>query len=219
MKYISIITLASILILASCGKKEETQNTNQTQQQTTNNGEAPQQTTNNGQTPQQQTNNNVQTPPQQTNNGEAPNGQAPQTTNQTSKDTTKKDVKKSEDKKSETNENNKSDADKKNNTNNIQDSKINPTDNGDLKQSDIDFASIYAKKCAKCHGKNGHGKPDGAPNLTADSVRSKSDAQLLTILKNGIKAKNPEDDDMPAWKGKLSEDELQAAIKYIRSIP
>ena len=86
-------------------------------------------------------------------------------------------------------------------------------------RDDIDFAPIYAKKCAKCHGRDGHGKSDGAPSLTVDSTRSKSDSKLFQILSKGVKNPDPDGDDMPSWKGKLTDDEINAGVKYIRSIP
>lgn len=193
MKYQIILAIATLFLIASCGKKEEPQNTSQQQMQ---------QTTNNGQ---------QQTTPQQTTTQTDPGN--------TKKDSVKSDVKKTDDKKTD---------DKKADDKKTDDKKQDPKTTADnqtttkpveTKQNDIDFAPIYAKKCAKCHGKDGHGKPDGAPNFTADSIRSKSDSKLLQIINNGVKNPDPDGDDMPAWKGKLSDDEIHAALKYIRNIP
>ena len=159
---------------------------------------------------------NQQQPQQQT------TGNQIQATDQTNikKDSVKSDPKKTDDKKTD----DKKTDDKKTVADNKQDPKTTAdnqtvTKTDDKKQNDDDFAAIYAKKCAKCHGKDGHGKPDGAPNLTADSVRSKSDKKLFSLISNGVKNPDPDGDDMPAWKGKLSDDEINAAIKYIRNIP
>lgn len=189
MKYYLITILSLSIFLASCGKKEDVQ-TSMKQQQ-------PQQT--------QQTNTTGQ--PQQT---------TQQTTQQTPANLTKdpKDVKKTDDNAS----------DKQKTEINKQDPKpvsMDPLSGNVIKKSkdDIDFSIIFSKKCAKCHGRDGHGKSDGAPNLTADSTRSKSDSKLFQILSNGVKNPDPDGDDMPAWKGKLTEDEINAGIKYIRNLP
>ena len=134
---------------------------------------------------------------------------------QTQQQTTQQDVKKTEETKSD---NNTTDAGKKQEPKPVTMDPI----TGEVKkiqQNDIDFAVIYTKKCAKCHGRDGHGKPDGAPSLTAESTRSKSDNKLFQIISKGVKNPDPNEDDMPAWKGKLSDDEINAGIKYIRNIP
>jgi len=83
--------------------------------------------------------------------------------------------------------------------------------------SEIDFAPIFAKKCAKCHGKDLKGKKDGGPNLTADSVQNAPDSKLFKIISNGVKADNEDDEDMPSFKKKFSEEEINAAIKFIKA--
>jgi cytochrome c5 len=84
--------------------------------------------------------------------------------------------------------------------------------------SDIDFAPIFAKRCAKCHGKDAKGKDDGGPDLTTSKTKNKSDKNLYNIISNGVKADNEEDEDMPAFKGKLSDDEINAAVKYVKGL-
>ncbi len=83
--------------------------------------------------------------------------------------------------------------------------------------SDIDFAPIFQKRCMKCHGKDGKGKIDNAPDFTSSKTKNKSEAQLVKIITNGVKADNPDDDDMPSFKGKLTDDEIKAAAKYVKS--
>lgn len=83
--------------------------------------------------------------------------------------------------------------------------------------SDIDFAPIFAKRCAKCHGKDLKGKKDGGPNLTADSVQNAPDSKLFNIISNGVKADNEDDEDMPSFKRRFSEEEIHAAIKFIKA--
>jgi cytochrome c5 len=196
MKYQFILILTAAILLASCGKKDDTQTTSQQQSTTSGNQQQTQQQSNQTQ--------------QQTN-------QTKKDTSGTNPDVKKTDVKKTDDKKSDVDK--KPDSDLKQGPIAIDNNQKIGNPDGSVTQNDIDFAPIYSKKCAKCHGKNGHGKPDGAPNLTADSVRSKSDSKLLKIISSGVKNPDPDGDDMPAWKGKLSDEEINAAIKYIKNIP
>lgn len=87
----------------------------------------------------------------------------------------------------------------------------------DGQSSDIDFATIFAKKCAKCHGKDGRGKSENAPDFTSAKFKQKSDKELYKAITGGIKSDDPDGDDMPSWKGKLTEAEIQAAIKFVKS--
>ncbi|MGA2668844.1 MAG: c-type cytochrome [Ignavibacteria bacterium] len=83
--------------------------------------------------------------------------------------------------------------------------------------SDIDFAPIYAKKCAKCHSKDGRGKSENAPDFTSAKFKQKTDKELYKAITGGIKSDDPDGDDMPSWKGKLTEDEIRASIKFVKS--
>ncbi len=80
-------------------------------------------------------------------------------------------------------------------------------------------AKIYAEKCSVCHGPNGKGDgPGGAalnpkPRDHTDGkyMNSRTDEQLLTVIHNGKGA-------MPAWKGVLTEDQMHAVLKHVRSL-
>ena len=92
-------------------------------------------------------------------------------------------------------------------------------DSSDKKlSSDIDFAPIFAKKCAKCHGKDGKGKSSNAPDFTSAKFKQKTDKELFKAITNGIKSDDPDGDDMPSWKGKLSDEEIKAAIKFVKGL-
>jgi cytochrome c553 len=151
-----------------------------------------------------------------------PPGSVPQTMQQ-QKDVSANDegTKKTDDKNTDTKKSNtdKTVQNQKDSINKLTTSTGSNPDGTPNKVNDIDFSVLFSKKCAKCHGRDGHGKPNGAPNLTSDNIRSKSDKQLFNSISNGIKNDDPDGDDMPAWKGKLTDDEINAAIKYIRSIP
>lgn len=80
--------------------------------------------------------------------------------------------------------------------------------------------AIYEKLCLTCHGLQGKGDgPTGkvlippATDLTSAATNKKSDADLLKIIRDG---KPPTA--MPAWKGQLSEQEIQEVLAYIRSL-
>ncbi len=68
-----------------------------------------------------------------------------------------------------------------------------------------DAAATYKAKCAACHGADGKKKGD----LTA--VKG-SDADVARTIADGIPAKK-----MPAYKGKLSDEEIQGVAKYVKN--
>jgi mono/diheme cytochrome c family protein len=79
-----------------------------------------------------------------------------------------------------------------------------------------DAAAVYKAKCAMCHGPDGKGDtPTGkamkVASLVSDEVQKKTDAQLIDSTTNG---KNK----MPAFKGKLTDDQIKDLIKYIRGL-
>jgi mono/diheme cytochrome c family protein len=79
--------------------------------------------------------------------------------------------------------------------------------------SQIDAAGLYvAQKCAGCHGLDGKGKIKGARDFTDAAWQKKeSDAELARQIRNGEPPK------MPAYKDKLSEEEIKALVAYIRT--
>ncbi|MDQ6786710.1 MAG: cytochrome c [Acidobacteriota bacterium] len=78
---------------------------------------------------------------------------------------------------------------------------------------------IYSEKCVKCHKEDGTGGAvvfdDGtkikAPNLTTDRQKTKPDSDYIGTIEKGAK-----EDGMPAFKGKISDDEIKNLVKYIR---
>ena len=80
---------------------------------------------------------------------------------------------------------------------------------------------LYAKKCSTCHGDDGKGKLSMSKmfkvkledlDLTSSEAVKKSDADLIKIVAGGK-------DKMPAFKGKLKDEEIADAIAYIRTLP
>ena len=79
-----------------------------------------------------------------------------------------------------------------------------------------DGAAIFKAKCAMCHGPNGDAssgmaKSMGLKALSSPEVQKMSDADLTALVTNG-KGK------MPASKGKLTDDEISAVVKYVKTL-
>ena len=78
-------------------------------------------------------------------------------------------------------------------------------------------AELYAKRCASCHGKDGQaktfkGKFKHARNLAdAEWQANVSDERIFNSIMNG-KGK------MPAYGKKLSEQEIDSLVSYVRTL-
>jgi mono/diheme cytochrome c family protein len=82
--------------------------------------------------------------------------------------------------------------------------------------SAADGVAIYDSKCALCHGKDGVGLPNwrslGQPDFTKPEWQNAhTDVQIADSIKNG-KGKF-----MPAFKGKLSDEEIGTVVQRIRA--
>lgn len=82
----------------------------------------------------------------------------------------------------------------------------------------VDFSTIWPKKCAKCHGMDGKGKLEGVPDLTVAKIKGKSTDALKRIIENGKKADTEDGENMPSFKGKLTDEEIDAAAKYVKGL-
>jgi cytochrome c6 len=77
-------------------------------------------------------------------------------------------------------------------------------------------ADLYKAKCAMCHGPDGKGetamgKRLGIKDLASADVQKQSDADLNTVITKG-KGK------MPGYEGKLTGDQIQELVKFIRTL-
>jgi mono/diheme cytochrome c family protein len=80
--------------------------------------------------------------------------------------------------------------------------------------------AAYTGSCAVCHGAKGDGRgvfgattyPD-ATDFTSAAAKSKTDAQLFWIVKNGLGFTA-----MPAFGGQYKDDEIWAIVVYIRAL-
>ena len=80
-------------------------------------------------------------------------------------------------------------------------------------------AQVYSQRCALCHGPTGHGDGPAAASLNpkprnhtdGSYMNSRTDDQLLEVIRNGKGA-------MPAWGKTLSDEEIHAVLKHVRSL-
>ena len=90
-------------------------------------------------------------------------------------------------------------------------------------------ARLFEKNCALCHGPQAQGHPDwqtpsdghfaAAPPLDGtgnDWKRSR--AELAATILNGVKRKTDNAEVMPAWKGRLSERDVEDVINWMQSL-
>lgn len=79
----------------------------------------------------------------------------------------------------------------------------------------VDAAALFAKNCAKCHGKDGRaktfrGKLTAARDFTNAEWQARvSDDTLAASVANGRGS-------MPSFRKKLSADEIKSLVAYIR---
>lgn len=79
-----------------------------------------------------------------------------------------------------------------------------------------DAGALYKSKCQACHGADGKGdtpvgKKISVKDFHAPEVAKMADADLFAITKKGKEK-------MPAYDKKLTDDQIQALIQYIRSL-
>ncbi len=76
----------------------------------------------------------------------------------------------------------------------------------------------YSEMCVACHKDNGtggkieiEGKTLDAEDLTSAKLKKMDDAKYFRVIKEGIV-----DEGMPAYKDRLSDDEIRDVVKFIR---
>jgi len=78
-----------------------------------------------------------------------------------------------------------------------------------------DVAADYKAKCQMCHGPDGKGTATGtkmgAKDWHSPEVQKQTEAQLITTISDG-KGK------MPAYKAKLSADQIKALAAYVKEL-
>jgi len=79
-----------------------------------------------------------------------------------------------------------------------------------------DVAALYKSKCQVCHGPDGKGdtpagKKVGVKDFHSPEVAKMPDTELFEITRKGK-------DKMPSYDKKLTDDQIKALVKYIRSL-
>ncbi|MGA8222395.1 MAG: cytochrome c [Candidatus Acidiferrales bacterium] len=79
-----------------------------------------------------------------------------------------------------------------------------------------DSAALFKAKCGACHGADGKGETSMGKtfklrDLGSADVQKQTDAELTTIITAG---KNK----MPAYKGKITDDQIKGLVAYIRTL-
>lgn len=73
----------------------------------------------------------------------------------------------------------------------------------------VNAPEIYKTSCAECHGANGEGTKKGIP-FTSGHALQHSEAEFIEQVTNGEGGK------MPAFKDKLSAEQIAAVVKFVR---
>lgn len=74
----------------------------------------------------------------------------------------------------------------------------------------IDAREIYTKNCAECHADDGSGSKRGIPFISGHALHH-SEAEFIDRVNNGKGKK------MPSFRDKLSEAEISAVVKFVRT--
>lgn len=82
-------------------------------------------------------------------------------------------------------------------------------------QASAAMATTFRTKCAMCHGPDGAGSEVGksmnVPDLRSQAVQALSGAELAQIISDGKGG-------MPSFKSSFSAEQIQALVKYVRSL-
>jgi mono/diheme cytochrome c family protein len=104
--------------------------------------------------------------------------------------------------------------------------RIDPDDKAQVAQGQV----VYRAQCARCHGAKLEGQPNwkerqangrlpAPPHDASGHTWHHPDTELFGITKHGLAPYAPQgyESDMPAFDGKLSDDQIAAVLAYIKS--
>ena len=75
--------------------------------------------------------------------------------------------------------------------------------------------AVYKQYCIACHQADGKGMNSTlAGDFTSGRLGEKTDEQLLTSIREGFTGTIGA---MPAWKGVLTDDQMKAALEYVKA--
>jgi mono/diheme cytochrome c family protein len=88
--------------------------------------------------------------------------------------------------------------------------------------SSSDGAKVFETNCSSCHGANGQGSPGAFPPLAGNPVVTGDPSKVIHIVKYGLTGKinvagHPYNGAMPPWGTNLSNEDIAAALTYVRS--
>ena len=70
---------------------------------------------------------------------------------------------------------------------------------------------VYAKNCAKCHGKTAEGRHFGGPSIISSKTAAASTEDLRNVIANGK-------GHMPKFAGKLTTEEIDTLVRQIQAL-
>lgn len=84
---------------------------------------------------------------------------------------------------------------------------------------------LYQTYCTQCHGIEGNGKGINSTHMSViprahtdrTEMSGRSDDQLFKVVKHGGKSIN-QSILMPAWGGNLSDEQINALVRYLRKL-
>ena len=88
---------------------------------------------------------------------------------------------------------------------------------------------LFIGQCAECHGPQAQGHPDwqtpsngqfaAAPPLDGTGNDwKKSRAELAAVILKGVRRPGDKIDVMPAWKGRMSDQDIEDVLNYLQSL-
>ena len=75
----------------------------------------------------------------------------------------------------------------------------------------MDVSALYATRCAPCHGEKRQGRYGSGGALTPESLAARSDAAIRKTISEGIPYTA-----MPDWRDKLSPEQIEALLHFIK---
>lgn len=86
--------------------------------------------------------------------------------------------------------------------------------------ADVDAGAVWNSKCKACHGVDGKAQTRMGTShhivdfTTPEFQNTHTDAQIRAVIENG----STKDSKMKAFKGRLTEEEITALVRYIRAL-
>lgn len=86
--------------------------------------------------------------------------------------------------------------------------------------SSSDGGRLYVTNCSSCHQFDGKGVPGAFPALAGNPLVTGDPSRVIAAVKFGVRSAVPAPDGlggaMPAWEGRLSDDDIADVVTYVR---